>query len=94
MEDTRAMSPEKIATLTAKIKAMPHAYVAREPMTPCTLPVWEKGNLINASATMRLFSTLVTHGSAPSTETVLSVEDAVFVMPGALTLVSRMPGGL
>ncbi|WP_459915477.1 circularly permuted type 2 ATP-grasp protein [Desulfocicer niacini] len=94
VEDTRAMSPEKIATLTAKIKAMPHAYVAREPMTPCTLPVWEKGNLINASATMRLFSTLVTHGSAPSTETVLSVEDAVFVMPGALTLVSRDAGGI
>ncbi len=96
VEDTRGMPPEKIAALTAKIKAMPHAYVAREPMTPCTLPVWKKGSLINATATMRLFSTLVTHGKAPlaSAETVVSMEDSVFVMPGALTRVSQNAMGL
>jgi len=95
VSDTRGMPPEKIAALGAKIKAMPHAYVAREPMTPCTLPVWDKGSLINGSATMRLFSTLVTHGSDSPTgaETVLSEMDRVFVMPGALTRVSRDAGG-
>ncbi|ACN14492.1 conserved hypothetical protein [Desulforapulum autotrophicum HRM2] len=92
--DTREMTPEKIADLGAKIKAMPYAYVAREPMTPCSFPVWEKGSLVNGSVTMRLFSSLVTHGGGAITgpETVLSVEDRVVVMPGALTRVARDAG--
>lgn len=96
MADTRGMAPEKIAELVAKIKAMPHAYVVREPMTTCTLPVWEKGVLVNGSATMRMFSSLVTPGGGAGTgsETVMAVEDRVVVMPGALTRVTRDAEGL
>ncbi len=92
--DTRAMPPEKIQALVAEIKAMPHAYVAREPVTTCTLPVWDQGDLTQGSFTMRLFSSLVTRGAETVTagEVLPPLDERVSVMPGALTRVSHDTG--
>jgi uncharacterized circularly permuted ATP-grasp superfamily protein/uncharacterized alpha-E superfamily protein len=100
--DTRELSRDQITLLKEKIKAAPYAYVSREPMVPCTLPVWEKGTLIHSYAAIRMFSTLVTPAleSADSTKPDPGKPDSgdpdlaaggVRVMPGALTRMSEDP---
>lgn len=57
--DTRQLTPEEIAKLCKKIENRPYDYVAMEPLTPCTLPVWEKGDVVNRNAVIRCFSSAV-----------------------------------
>ena len=88
--DTRGLSREQIGALAEKIKAAPYAYVSREPMTPCTLPVWEEGNLINSYAAIRMFSSAMTlAGESPDASTPSLPDDAIRVMPGGLTRISQ-----
>lgn len=86
--DTRDLTPEKIQTLSAKIKAAPYAYICREPMTSCTLPVWDKGSLKNSWAAMRMFSFAMT-----GTGTQTRDPEKILIMPGALTRMSDDPTG-
>ncbi|SLM32407.1 hypothetical protein MTBBW1_710007 [Desulfamplus magnetovallimortis] len=58
--NTKNLATEKLNSLALKIKAAPYAYVSREPMKPCSLPVWDKGALTFSHATIRMFSTAIT----------------------------------
>jgi uncharacterized alpha-E superfamily protein len=90
--DSRRLNREQIMSFKENIKAAPYAYISRSPMAPCTLPVWEQGNLIHSYAAVRMFSTLMTPAleSTDSSDTDLG-DNKVRVMPGALTRMSPDP---
>lgn len=85
--DTRGLNRDETRLLIEKIKATPYAYVSRDCMVPCTLPVWRNGVLRNGSAAIRMFSTMKTSGTDISGMS----DDAISVMPGALTRISDDP---
>jgi uncharacterized circularly permuted ATP-grasp superfamily protein len=80
--DIRTLSRPEKAQLSARLSSAPHAHVAMENVSPCTLPVWEKGALKQRHAVHRLFS-IAGNGTGTG--------NAVSVMPGALT---RVPGAM
>ncbi len=82
--DVRGLSQEKRETLILKIKAAPYAYVSRDPLIPCSLPVWENSDLKYACAAVRIFSTAKT--GTPGSD-----NNTIAIMPGALTRISDDP---
>ena len=80
--DIRTLSRREKALLAARLTSAPHAHVAMEAVSPCTLPVWEKGAMKQRHAVHRLFS-IAGSGTGLGNE--------VSVMPGALTRVSDNP---
>ncbi|MFH1153119.1 MAG: circularly permuted type 2 ATP-grasp protein [Pseudomonadota bacterium] len=90
--DILAMGREQRLALVETIKAAPYAWVARQPLVPCTLPVWNLGALESGSAAIRMFSTSMT-GTRDGTQhkTLPSGARTIEVMPGALTRLSHDP---
>ncbi|MBA3008632.1 MAG: circularly permuted type 2 ATP-grasp protein [Proteobacteria bacterium] len=87
--DTRGLSREEISALAKKILAAPYAYISRDPISPCKLPVWEEGGLVNSYAAISMFSSAMTPaGNLVDPD---MPDDTVRVMPGALTRISRDP---
>lgn len=89
--DTRQLSREKKSDLMARIKGAPYAYVGRDPMIPCSLPVWEKGHLKSGFPVMKMFATALNNGhtDGPGSDSFAAARDTC-VMPGGLTLTSEM----
>ena len=80
--DIRRLTRREKAQLAARITSAPHAHVAMEAVSPCPLPVWEKGAMKQRHAVHCLFS-IAGSGAGLGNE--------VSVMPGALTRVSENP---
>lgn len=96
--DTRTLGREQKEMLMDRIKALPYGYIAREPLTPGCLPVWEKDGTIARYAALRVFaSVMAAEGEAPPEGRLFPPAPEgmdVAVMPGALTRVFETPGAL
>ncbi|MBF0469324.1 MAG: circularly permuted type 2 ATP-grasp protein, partial [Desulfamplus sp.] len=95
--DTTDLGHDKIEALISKIKVAPYAYVVREPMKPCALPVWGKEGIKKCFASIRMFSAAIASNSAISA----LIPDATIPAPLSNTAMipdanipAKMPGVL
>jgi uncharacterized circularly permuted ATP-grasp superfamily protein/uncharacterized alpha-E superfamily protein len=90
--ETKDMSREQLTVLTDKIKAAPYAYISRDAMLPCTLPLWRQGCLIDRWAAVRMFATAIMPTKKMTGMDFSHISgDEISVMPGALTRISDDP---